>query len=59
VSTFLRAGQDVETVVTLPLDGEGRLRYRYQIQRITAEGGEDVVRVGEGQSNLLVARATS
>jgi hypothetical protein len=56
VSTFLRAGQD-ETVVTLPLDADGQLRYRYQIQRFSAQG-EEIVRVGESESTVLVARST-
>jgi hypothetical protein len=55
VPAFLRAG-DGETSVQLPLDPEGRLRYRYQVRRIGPEGDE-VVRVGTGESGLLVVRA--
>ena len=55
VSIFLRAGQDGEKSVTLPLDPEGRLRYRYEVKRFT-ESGEELVKTGEGDSGLLVVR---
>jgi hypothetical protein len=55
VATFLRAGQDTERVA-LPLDPDGQLRYRYAITRITAQG-EERLRTGESQSDLLVVQA--
>ena len=55
VSIFLRARQDQEKAVTIPLDPEGRLRYRYEVRRFT-ETGEELIKSGEGDSNLLVVR---
>ena len=52
VGTFLRAGE-TEKTVSLPPGAEGRLSYRYEAKRLTPEG-EETVRLGEGQSNLLV-----
>jgi hypothetical protein len=56
VPVFLRAGEG-ETTVRLPLGDQGGLRYRYQVRRIGPEGDE-VVAVGEGETALLVVRAT-
>jgi hypothetical protein len=57
VAVFLAAGEK-EKVATLPLDADGHLHYRYQVQRVTAQG-QDVLRVGEDKSNLLVVQAGS
>jgi hypothetical protein len=54
-SVFLRAGQDTEKTATLPLDHDGRLKYRYEVNRFTAEG-EELVKTGEGETNRLVVR---
>lgn len=55
VSIFLRAKQDGEKNATIPLDPDGRLRYRYDVKRFT-ESGEELVKSGEGDSGLLVVR---
>jgi hypothetical protein len=54
VATFLRPDQ--EGTVTLPLDDEGALRYRFEVRRVGPEG-ETLVRAGEGESDLLVVQA--
>ena len=54
-SVFLRPGE-TEAKVTLPLDSEGRLRYRFEVSRFTA-AGQEPVRRGEGETNLLVVQA--
>lgn len=51
-SALLRAGQDRGRKVRVLLDPDGRLRYRYQIKRITAQG-IDVIREGEGLTDIL------
>ncbi|MGH8531191.1 MAG: hypothetical protein ACREV1_00325 [Gammaproteobacteria bacterium] len=56
VAAFLRAGED-QQIVTVPLDAEGRLDYRYEVRRFTATG-EELLRAGESQSNLLVVQAS-
>ena len=58
VSTFLRAGVDADKPVTVPLDPQGRLSYRYQVRRVAADG-ETLVQAGEGLTALLVVRATT
>ncbi|HYG62238.1 MAG TPA: hypothetical protein VEL74_06630, partial [Thermoanaerobaculia bacterium] len=55
VGAFLRTGEG-QTTITLPLDGDGRLRYRYELRRLGPQG-EELVRLGEGESNLLVVQA--
>jgi hypothetical protein len=55
VSIFLRARQEQEKAITLPLDPDGRLHYRYEVRRFT-ETGEELVKSGEGDSGLLVVR---
>jgi hypothetical protein len=55
VATFLRSTGD--STVLLPLDPTGHLQYRYEVRRVTT-AGEDLVRSGEGSSNLLVVQAT-
>ena len=55
VSVFLRARQDQEKVVIMPLDPDGRLRYRYEVKRFT-ETGEELIKSDEGDSGLLVVR---
>ena len=55
VPALLRAGES-ETSVTLPLDAQGAVHYRYEVRRITADGDE-VVRTGEGASSLLVVQS--
>ncbi len=52
---FLRTGEG-QTTATLPLAEDGRLRYRYEVRRLGPQG-EEVVRLGEGESNLLVVQA--
>ncbi len=58
VSTFLRAGVDLDTAVDVPLDAAGRLAYRFEVRRIGPEG-EVLVQAGETQTGLLVVRATA
>lgn len=50
-SAFVQPGQRVS--VTLPLDRDGALRYRYETRRYRAEG-EEPGRSGEGDRALLV-----
>ncbi|HZS35834.1 MAG TPA: hypothetical protein VFF06_03360 [Polyangia bacterium] len=52
VSAFLRVGETDKTV-TLPLDGSGKLTYRYQATKISASG-ETPVRTATDQSSPLV-----
>ena len=52
-AVFLIPGSATEKVASLPLDTEGRLSYRYEVRRISAEG-EELVKLGEGESALLV-----
>ncbi|HKF21300.1 MAG TPA: hypothetical protein VKE93_07000 [Candidatus Angelobacter sp.] len=55
VSIFLRAGQDSDKTATLPLDGDGRLQYRYEVRRLSPTG-EEVLKSGTGNTGLLVAQ---
>jgi hypothetical protein len=55
VSLFLRAGQDTEKTVAVPLSGDGTLSYRYELRRIT-ESGEELVKSDAGNTGLLVVR---
>jgi hypothetical protein len=55
VAVFIRAGEK-EATALLPLDAGGHLHYRYEVRRISA-GGSDLLRSGEGESNLLVVQA--
>lgn len=55
-ATFLGGGTDRERVVSLPLDPDSQLRYRYEVKRITAQR-EELVRAGESQSDLLVVQS--
>src|SRR5262249_34864433 len=55
VSIFLRAGADNDKTATPPLDGDGRLQYRYEIRRLSA-GGEDLMKSGTGTTALLLAQ---
>jgi hypothetical protein len=55
IGVFLRAGQDTEKTVTLPLDRDGRLSYRFEVKRLTADG-EELVKTGRAETNLLVVR---
>ena len=55
IGVFLRAGHDMEKTATLPLDGDGRLKYRYEVRRFTL-AGEELVRTGQGETNLLVVQ---
>ena len=55
IGVFLRAGQDSEKTVTLPLDRDGRLSYRFEVKRLTADG-EELVKTGQAETNLLVVR---
>jgi hypothetical protein len=50
-SLFLAPGQD--KVLTIPLDPDGRVRYRYAIQRVTAQG-EEPVKTDTGDTTLVV-----
>jgi hypothetical protein len=52
---FLRAGQDTEKTVTLPLNRDGKLSYRFEVKRLTADG-EELVKTGQAETNLLVVR---
>jgi hypothetical protein len=58
VSTFLRAGVDGDKVVTLPLDADGALLYRYQATSVAASG-ETPVRNASAQSSPMVVLQTS
>jgi hypothetical protein len=55
VAAFLRAGEG-ETTVTLPLDGDGQLHYRYEVRKVSASG-EELVKSGEAATNLLVVQS--
>jgi hypothetical protein len=56
LSTILVPGRDVERVVRIPLDPDGRLSYAFAVARVTAQG-ETPVRSGESQSEVLVVQA--
>ncbi len=58
VSAFLRAGADSDKIVTLPLDGDGKLTYRYQAAKISASG-ETPIRTATAQSSPLLVVQTS
>ena len=53
-SELLRSGE--QKAMALPLDGDGQLRYRWEVRRIGA-AGEALVRSGEGATDLLVVQA--
>src|SRR5208337_456731 len=55
VSIFLRAGQDSDKTATLPLDGNGNLKYRYEVRRISADG-EALMKSDTGNTSLLVVQ---
>ena len=50
-SLFLVVGGD--KTVTIPLDPDGRVRYRYEVQRVTASGQEPV-KTDTGETTLLI-----
>jgi hypothetical protein len=58
VSAFLRTGVDGDKVVTLPLDGDGKLSYRYQAAKISTTG-ETPVRSATAQTAPLLVVQTS
>jgi hypothetical protein len=58
VSAFLRTGVDGEKVVTLPLDGEGKLSYRYQAAKLSAAGETPVRSATEQSAPLLVVQTS-
>jgi hypothetical protein len=55
VASALLQPTEPDTVVQLPLDPDGRLRYRYEVRRID-DTGETLVRTGEDSARLLVVR---
>lgn len=55
-SVLLRPGVASEKVVALPLAPGAALAYRYEVRRY-GESGEELVRVGEGTTGLLVVQA--
>jgi hypothetical protein len=56
---FMRAPAETDKTVTLPLNADGVLEYRYEVRKETA-GGEELVRSGTQQSsNLLVVQSTA
>ena len=57
-SIFLMAGQETQETITLPLDPDGRRSYRYEAWLVTP-AGEEMLRVGEGDSNLLVLQTVA
>jgi hypothetical protein len=58
VSAFLRVGVDGDKFVTLPLDADGKLTYRYQATKVAASG-ETPVRSATDQSSPLLVIQTS
>ncbi len=58
VSAFLRAGVDGDKLITLPLDGDGKLSYRYQAAKISL-AGETPIRSAVAQSSPLIVLQTS
>jgi hypothetical protein len=57
-SVFLPPGPSPQQTITVPLDPQGRLRYRFEVRREMATG-EEPVSSGSGDSDLLVVRATA
>jgi hypothetical protein len=56
VGVFMRAPAETEKTVALPLNPQGTLDYRYEVRKVTA-AGEDLIRSGAQQSNLLVVQS--
>ena len=46
-------GQETEKTIALPLDAEGRERYRYEARLLTPTG-EELLRAGEDESQMLI-----
>ena len=46
-------GQETEKTIALPLDAEGRERYRYEARLLTP-AGEELLRAGEDDSVFLI-----
>jgi hypothetical protein len=55
VGVFMRAPAQTDATVTLPLNADGVLEYRFEVRKIVA-AGEELIRSGAQQSNLLVVQ---